>query len=166
MPLKTRKPNRLPDYDYSQNGAYFITICTKDSKSTLSQIAEDTSVGATCGRPKIILTKIGEIIEDEIKRLNTVYCGVKVDNYVVMPNHIHLIISINIENGRPQVAPTISRAIQQFKGKVTKTAKQPVWQKGFHDHVIRDEEDYLTRWQYIDENPRKWLIGKDEYYSL
>lgn len=166
MDYQTRKPNRLPDYDYSQNGAYFITICTKDSKCILSHIVEDTTVGATFGRPKIILTKIGEIIEDEIKRLNTVYCGTKVDKYVIMPNHIHIIISIDIENGRPKVAPTVSRIIQQFKGAVTKKAQKPIWQKGFHDHVIRNEEDYLIRWQYIDENPRKWLIGKDEYYSL
>ena len=166
MDYQTRKPNRLPDYDYSQNGAYFITICTKDSKCILSQIVEDTSVGATCGRPKIILTKIGEIVENEIKILNTVYYGVKVHNYFFLPYNFIFLIFFYIQTGRPPAAPTISRAIQQFKGKVTKTAKQPIWQKGFHDHIIRNEEDYLTRWQYIDENPKKWLLGKDEYYSL
>ena len=73
---------------------------------------------------------------------------------------------IDIENGRPMVAPTVSRIVNQLKGVVTKEANAPIWQKGFHDHVIRNEEDYLTRWQYIDENPKKWLMGKDEYYSL
>ena len=171
MQFPNRKPNRLSDYDYSRNGAYFITICTKDSKRILSQIVEDTTVGATAcvgatiGRPQVTLTDIGQIVKSKIEKIQTVYYGVKVDNYVIMPNHIHLIISIDIEYGRPMVAPTVSRIVNQFKGAVTKTAKQPVWQKGFHDHVIRDEEDYLTRWQYIDENPKKWLIGKDEYYN-
>ena len=166
MQFPNRKPNRLSDYDYSRNGAYFITICTKDSKCILSHIVEDTSVGATIGRPQVKPTEIGNIVIARIEAIQTIYYVVKVDKYIIMPNHVHLIIMIDIEYGRPMVAPTVSRIVNQFKGAVTKTAKQPVWQKGFHDHVIRNEEDYLTRWQYIDENPKKWLIGKDEYYSL
>jgi REP element-mobilizing transposase RayT len=171
-----RKPNRLPDFDYSQNGAYFITICTKDMKCVLSKIenvkigdnnpkGKTEPVGASCARPRVILTEIGKIAEEEIKRLNNTYYGVTVERYVVMPNHIHLLIMIDIEYGRAQLAPTVSHIVQQFKGIVTKRYGQSVWQKGFHDHVIRNEEDFLMHWQYIDENPKKWLMGKDEYYA-
>jgi hypothetical protein len=72
---------------------------------------------------------------------------------------------IDIEYGRAQLAPTVSHIVQQFKGKITKQYGKSVWQKGFYDHIIRNEEDFLMHWQYIDENPRKWLIGKDEYYK-
>lgn len=109
MDFFNRKPNRLSDYDYSRNGAYFVTICTKDSKCILSQIVDKASVGnvpvgATIGRPQVALTDIGQIVKSIIEKIQTVYYGVKVDNYVIMPNHIHLIISIDIEDGRPQVA--------------------------------------------------------------
>ena len=59
----------------------------------------------------------------------------------------------------------MGRVVNQFKGAVTKKAGKLVWQKGFHDHIIRDERDYLLHLQYIEENPQKWLLGKDEYYS-
>lgn len=76
MEQQRRKPNRLKDYDYSQNGAYFITICIDDRKPILSRIA----VGATCGR----LSETGTVVENEIQKLNTVYENVFVDNYVIM----------------------------------------------------------------------------------
>ena len=166
-----RKENRLKEYDYSGNGAYFITICTKDMKCVLSRIVGDGDVnkshhkpvGATCGRPQVKLTDFGIIVNEEIEILNKAYCGVTVERYVIMPNHIHLLIMIDIEYGRPQVAPTVSRIVQQFKGSITKKIGIPIWQKGFYDHVIRDYDDFLIRWQYIDENPKKWLLGKDKY---
>ncbi len=178
MNHNTRKPNRLPDYDYSQNGAYFITICTKDSKCILSHIVEDTSVGdGVLDVPKIDLTKIGKIVNDRIIEMNNIYKNVSVEKYVVMPNHIHLLIVIDsynesIYDGTSRTpSPTrqnsvISSFVSTFKRYTNKQIGYNIWQRSFHDHVIRNEEDYLTRWQYIDENPKKWLIGKDEYYSL
>lgn len=150
---KKRKPNRLTDYDYTQNGAYFITICVNDRKSILSSI----TLGANCVR----LSKVGIVIKNEIDIMNTVYENVFVDNYVIMPNHIHLII--RIESGRTQFAPTIGRIIKQFKGSITKQIGKSIWQKSFYDHIIRDDYDYQTKWQYIDENPDKWL--EDELYT-
>ncbi len=94
--------------------------------------------------------------------MNTVYECVFVDNYVIMPNHIHLLIRIENDSRRTQFAPTVSRIIKQFKGSVTKQLGMSVWQKGFYDHVVRDEYDYQVRWQYIDENPPKW--AEDELY--
>lgn len=147
-----RKPNRLSGYDYGQRGAYFITVCTKDRAPILSTIENGpATVGANCVR----LTRTGEIADGEIQKFNHIYPSVHVDYYVIMPNHIHMIVRID-DDGRTQFAPTISRIIKQFKGSVTKQFGNAIWQKSFYDHVIRDEEDYLTKAQYIEENPIKW----------
>ena len=85
------------------------------------------------------------------------YPAVSVDHYVIMPNHIHLLLQIHSdESGRAMPAPTISVVVQQLKGVVTKQIGHSIWQKLFHDHVIRNETDYLKIWQYIDTNPSKW----------
>ena len=147
-----RKIIRLPDYDYTSNGAYFVTICTRDRQNTF------WNVGASLGRPpEIPLSPTGVMIEKEIEGLPGIYKNVAVDKYVIMPNHIHMIIMINnVGNcGRPQDAPTVSRIIQQFKGAVSKKAGFPVWQKSFYDHIIRSEQEYAEVWQYIDTNPLK-----------
>ena len=74
-----------------------------------------------------------------------------------MPNHLHILVEIIAdENGRPQVAPTLSRMIQQFKGAVTKIVGKPIWQKLFMEHIIRDNQDYVTKLNYIYENPVRW----------
>ena len=158
MEKKERKKNRLKNFDYSQNGAYFITICTNNRKPILSEI----TVGATCSRLDVQLSEYGEIIDNELKKLNTIYENVYIDNYVIMPNHIHMIIRIESDHRRLQVAPTIIRIIKQFKMSVTKQIGTSIWQKGYYDHVIRDNIDYMTKYQYIDENPAKW--DKDKYY--
>jgi len=72
-----------------------------------------------------------------------------------MPNHIHMLITIDT-SGRTQFAPTVSRIVKQFKGSITKQIGYSIWQKSFHDHVVRNEEDYLHIWKYIDENPAMW----------
>lgn len=74
-----------------------------------------------------------------------------------MPNHIHLLLRIESdEDGRPMAAPTVSTVIQQMKGYVTKQIGRPIWQKLFHDHVIRNEKGYQMIWNYIEENPMRW----------
>jgi len=144
-----RKPNRLRNYDYSQNGAYFITICTKNRKNLFGEI----NVGANCVRQK--LSNIGKIINTEIVKLSNTYNEVIIDFYVVMPNHIHMIIVIQRDQ-RTQFAPTISRIIKQFKGAVTKQLGFSVWQKSFHDHIIRNINSYVRIAEYIDNNPFYW----------
>jgi REP element-mobilizing transposase RayT len=153
MELPKRKPNRLPYFDYSTPGAYFITICTKDRKCIFWE-----NVGASIARPhKPTLSRSGKIVETAIRDITGHYPSITVDHYVVMPNHIHLLLQINTdEDGRPMVAPTISTVVQQLKGVVTKQIGQSVWQKLFHDHVIRGEKDYLKIWEYIDTNPARW----------
>ncbi|GHU26046.1 hypothetical protein AGMMS50256_02290 [Betaproteobacteria bacterium] len=152
-----RKPNRLAGYDYSQNGAYFITICAKDRAEIFS------TVGANCVRPQ--LSAIGIIVEKEIKALSKTYNQVAVDCYVVMPNHVHIIVvifrvetgcGVRIENGRTQFAPTISRMVKQWKGAITKQLGSSPWQKSFHDRIIRNEEEYTHIAEYIETNPARW----------
>lgn len=155
MDLPKRKNIRLNDYNYSSNGAYFITICTKNKENLLWK-----NVGANCVRPldQLPLSKIGIVIENEIYKLNTVYENIKVDKYQIMPNHIHLIIFIYEDsNGRTQFAPNISRIIKQFKGSITKQIGFSIWQKSFYDRIIRNEKEYQEVWNYIHNNPLKYL---------
>ena len=155
MDLPKRKNIRLNDYNYSSNGAYFITICTKNKENLLWK-----NVGANFVRPldQLPLSKIGIVIENEIYKLNTVYENIKVDKYQIMPNHIHLIIFIYEDsNGRTQFAPTISRIIKQFKGSITKQIGFSIWQKSFYDRIIRNENEYQSVWNYIHNNPLKYL---------
>ena len=155
-----RKAIRLIEYDYSQNGAYFVTICTKDGKSLFGRIVND--VGANCVRPH--LSQVGKIVEAEIMQIGKVYNGVSVDCYVVMPNHVHMIIMLQeaSDNGRTQFAPTISRIIKQWKGSITKKIGFSPWQKSFHEHIIRNDKSYVKIYEYIENNPARWQ--EDRYY--
>ena len=148
----TRKSNRLKNYDYSENGAYFVTFCVNNRKCLLSRI-----VGATPGRPAYArLTKLGEAVDHAVSRIENLYPDVRVEKYVIMPIHVHLLLMIDTLPGRPRVAPTVSRIIQQTKGLATKLIGKPIWQKSFHDHIIRRESDYEMIWEYIDTNPAQW----------
>lgn len=152
MDLPQRKQNRLENYDYSQNGAYFITICTKERKKILCEI-----VGANIVRPK--LTRYGKIVDDAINLITNHYQTVTIDKYVIMPDHIHLLLQIH-SDGRTMFAPTIERIVKQTKGYITKQIGFSIFQRSYYDHVIRNQEDYNEIWEYIDNNPKKWLINK------
>ena len=147
----SRKPNRLKGYDYRQKGYYFITICTKDRHELLWN---QPYVGARIARP--LLSGIGIIVEKAIKNIPQIYESITIDKYVIMPNHIHLIIIVSERCGRAMRAPTISTVINQMKGFVSKQIGHSIWQKLFHDHIIRNESGYIKIWHYIDENPTNW----------
>lgn len=151
--LQKRKQNRLTDFDYSSPNAYFITACTKNRKNLFWSY-----VGAVIGRPEdVILSAEGKIVQKSIEDISAHYPSVSVEKYVVMPNHIHLLLQIHSdESGRPMTAPTIQMIVNQMKGAVTRQVGAPVWQKGFYDHVVRGREDFLEIWQYIEGNPSKW----------
>lgn len=157
--LPKRKPIRLPDFDYNSSGAYFITVCTKDKACILSTI----TVGATIGRPPVVhMTEIGRVVMEGIHNIPDKYPLVNVDHYVIMPNHIHMLLVIEGDFGRPMVAPTISSVVNQMKGYVTKTVGFPIWQKSFYEHVVRTYRDYQAVCEYIDNNPARW--AEDKYY--
>lgn len=155
MELQKRKQNRLNDYNYSNDGYYFITICTCNKQKILCNI-----VGERTTLPQIKLSRIGEIVEKSITNIYKHYEGVSVCKYVIMPNHLHLIIII--KNGSVIRSPTISNIIGQMKSYVTKQVGFCIWQRSFYDHVIRDEDDYLRICEYIENNPAKW--SEDKYY--
>ena len=176
--LPVRTANRLKDYDYSQEGCYFVTICVKEKHEILwnmpvgARIARPPSSNTAdsfCETTHLPLSDTGEIVKTTIENIPENYSGVSVEKYVIMPNHIHMILTITgnecaetEENGRAMRAPTISTVINQMKGIVTKRLGYSLWQKSFHDHIIRNEEDYQRIWQYIDENPARWQ--EDEYF--
>ena len=119
--------------------------------------------GDLCSPNEAPLSEIGKLVDFEINKISSIYDTVLIDKYVVMPNHIHMIIMIlSDEYGRPQVAPTVSRIVMQFKGSISKQIGFPVFQRSYHAHIIRNQSDYDEIWQYIDENPLKWQ--SDCYY--
>ena len=157
MELPKRKQNRLTKYDYSTPNAYFITICTKNRKNLFWRDAE-----IIIDRPKnVLLADLGIIVQRGIENISKHYPAISVDHYVIMPNHIHLLLQINTDvSGRSMIAPTMSTVVRLMKGTVTKQAGFPVWQKGFYDHVIRNDNDYRDIWNYIEGNPSKWSEDK------
>ena len=162
--LPQRKNIRLKNYDYSQAGYYFITICNKDKKNLFWNVGAHLWSSETFGLQfkKQILSNIGEVIDKEINKINSIYKNVEIDKYVIMPNHIHMIIVLYDEKGRSQTAPTISRIVQQFKGSISKQVGFPLWQKLFYEHIIRNQEEYEKTYEYIQTNPLKW--EEDKYY--
>ena len=157
--IHERKRLRLGDYDYSTPGAYFITVCTKDKKCILSTIVGDDAHIVPYPR----LTKVGAVVEKYLKRIPGI------GNYVIMPNHVHLILHISadtiVEGPMWASAPTranVPQLIKSWKILVTKELGESIWHRSYYDHVIRDNRDYQLRVRYIEENPAKWIY--DDYY--
>ena len=153
MELPKRKQIRLTEYDYNTPNAYFITVCTDNRRNLFWK-----NVEVIIDRPKNVpLTNLGIIAQRSIEDIPKHYPAISVDHYVIMPNHIHLLLQITTDpDGRSMIAPTISTVVMLMKGAVSKQAGFAVWQKGFYDHIIRNDNDYLDIWNYIEENPGKW----------
>lgn len=154
---------RLKGFDYSTAGCYFITVCTQGKQHLFWD--RMVFVGADIIRPHLPeLTALGQAAEKTIQDISNHYPSVLVDKYVVMPNHIHMILRLE-EKGRMISAPTksVSTIVGQMKRASSKLAGSPLWQKGYYDRIIRDEAEYLRIWNYIDTNPAQW--AEDEYYE-
>lgn len=158
-----RKKNRLAEYDYSAPGAYFITVCAKEKAHLFGEISNG----------HMRLTDIGTIVDQEIMALRSRYAAVRVDKYVVMPNHIHLLITLAERiNPFPTGACDIPNIIGKFKAGVTRrvgnafmhSAAKTIWQTSYHDHIIRDRADYDAIWKYIDQNVLRWEL--DCFYNV
>ncbi len=150
--LPQRKNIRLKYYDYSLEGYYFITICTKNRECILSTIKLNNNKNYN-----MALTPIGEKVDQYLNKVRNIYLNISIDEYIVMPNHIHIILIIHKKEKN-----SISKIIQQFKGMVTKDLGYSIWQKLFHEHIIRNEKEYLKIKQYIINNPYNW--ENDKYY--
>ena len=160
--MRQRKSVRLKGYDYSQNGCYFITICTKNRQCLFVDIVDET----------MQLNEYGEIAESEILKIPSHYTNVKPSSFVVMPNHVHLIIAVFDDNcrqtGAASGAPTeetritIGNVIRGYKSGVSRKIGYSPWQRNYHDNIIRNDESYQTIATYIDNNPKLW--SEDRFY--
>lgn len=147
--LPIRKKIRLQNYDYSEKNMYFITICIKDRLEILGKIREEN---------EIELTKEGKIAKQNINKIIEVYDNIIIDEYIIMPNHIHILLLINYKNGT-----TVSKIIKHYKSNTSREIMHPIWQKSFYEHIIRNENEYLKIKEYIRNNLTNWK--KDEYFS-
>ena len=151
MNRPVRKTIRIPGFDYATANFYFVTICT-DNKRTIF------------GKPGQ-LNSLGLIAEKCILQIEKIYQGVRVDNYIVMPNHVHAIIVIDPLKD----APSLIKIVGSYKTAVTKQIRQiypdiVVWQRSFYDHVIRNQKGYERIWEYVQYNAQKW--DEDDYYQI
>ncbi len=174
--LPKRKQLRWDKCDYSTEGRYFITICTQNRKPLLSRIHSGAihqspapRVGADVldGPQKIELSPFGKIIDRYLHQLDDFYETVKVDQYVIMPNHIHLILFVSQNGPSGTSAPTrqhslVSQFVSTLKRFSNKEIGANIWQRSYFDHVIRDGEDYQNHLRYLYENPEKWQ--EDDLY--
>lgn len=170
---RNRKNNRLEDYDYSQDGYYFVTICTRDRAECFGEIRDN----------KMILSKIGEIVDQCWQEIPRHFPDVELDEYAIMPNHVHGIIIIengnDVENAdlrslqnydRTKMA--LSKIIHGFKSSVTRQINKQsnkinfVWQKSFYDHVIRNERSLHQIREYIVHNFLKWESDRNNPENL
>ena len=185
--LPKRKSNRLHGYDYNQNGAYFITICTKNMARTFGSIENG----------QMLLNKFGNIVKQEIEYISSIRKECVVHEFVVMPNHVHLIVEIiNAQDwddynktrddchlgrddchlgrddchlGRDDCHrplrgnKSIPNMVKGLKGAVTRRIGLSPWQRNYHDHIIHSDDDYYRIAEYILGNPVKWQ--EDRYYS-
>lgn len=164
--MPKRKSTRLKDFDYSTAGAYFITICTENRKPILSDIINPVGEGS----PLPQLSPYGNVVDKWILEVPNKYPQISVDYYVIMPNHIHLLLSLGNDDGRGDPSPTPDTIMGWLKYQATKDINklrnsmgEKIFQRSFHDHVIRDREDYEKYAKYICENPINWYF--DELYS-
>jgi REP element-mobilizing transposase RayT len=156
--LKERKTIRLKNYDYSQNGRYFITVLTKNHENILSDVIDDEQ-----GYAHFKLSELGKLVQKEILNICFVHSFIKIPNYIIMPNHVHMIIELNLNEKEAMLkTATISSIINQWKGSISRKAGFSIWHKSFHDHIIRDNYEYEKITRYIDNNPKTWL--QDCYY--
>lgn len=159
-----RKENRLKGYDYGSAGAYFITVCTKGRafllwksetyQNILQRMKAFMPVGADTIRP--LLSDYGVKVDQAINEMRCHYPEIKIDSYVIMPNHVHILLMTNARS-KP-----ISTIIGQMKRSASMAIGEGIWQKSFHDHIVRDENDLQRIRQYIESNPAHW--AEDRYY--
>ena len=175
--LPNRKHPRLDNYDYSSSGAYFITICTQNRKCVLSHIVGRclNPVGRGLAPAEAIIsdeyqikyTKYGQIAEKQLLSLESRYPYMKIDQFVIMPNHIHSIMILE-EAAGASPRPTLMDIVCAYKSLTTRECRQngftdKLFQTSFFEHIIRNRQDYEEHVKYIYENPMRWYY--DELYT-
>ena len=146
MDRPVRKSPRMSFFDYTGSHYYFVTICTHE-KTCIFGYADN-------------LSRYGQIAADSITHISKHYSSVTVDKFVVMPNHVHMILVIGCDSDKRR-NPPLYQIVGAYKSGVSREIHKigdifPVWQRSFHDHVIRNQKDYERIWEYIDTNPMRW----------
>ena len=162
-----RRSIRLPGFDYAQPGAYFVTICTWDRACVLGQVVND----------EINLSQAGRVVQATWEDLPRHFPHVRLDAWIVMPNHVHGIIVLTDPDDMPVGAgfkpapannsgsprhglPEIVRAFKTFSSRRINAARStvgaPFWQRNYYEHVIRNDESLNRIRQYIKDNPARW----------
>jgi REP element-mobilizing transposase RayT len=150
--LPNRRSIRLRKYDYNKPGAYFVTICTDNRACDFGEI---DSMGMN-------LNELGNQVLSVWNELPDHYPSVKLDVFVIMPNHIHGILNLS------ESTVSLSEVVRAFKTFSSRKANEknaspgkPLWQRGFYEHVIRNEDDLFQMRQYILNNPLKWELDRE-----
>ena len=163
-----RKSTRLPGYDYSTPGAYFLTFCTENRKCVLSRIPVGTGV---LDGPNIELLPYGKIADKILRQLDAHYENISVESYVIMPNHIHILLFVQVPANGPSGTPvptvqnsTVSRFVSTFKRFCNRECGKNIWQTRSYDHIIRSQADFDEHLRYIHDNPFRWQ--EDELFSM
>ena len=161
-----RKHSRLNYYDYSKSGYYFLTICTDKRKPILSNVGRGLAPAAN----SVVLSGIGKIAEEQLFVLETKYPFLKIDRYVIMPNHIHVIFALNGKTAEASPRPTVIDIVCAYKSQTTRICNKEdnipgrkIFQTSFYDEIIRSRAAYDEISKYIFENPMKW--DEDELYT-
>lgn len=137
--LPKRKEIRLQNYDYSQDGYYFVTICTHKQKP--------------------IIEEHKDVVKQILFSLPKRFSGLNIDWFVLMPTHIHVIF---VFEGMKR---TLSEVVRVFKALVTHEVKQKIWQRNYYEHVIRNEKALYNIRNYIEENPLVEKIKFEDFYK-
>lgn len=164
--LPKRKNTRLKEFDYSQSSYYFRTICMKNRNEFFSHIVNS----------ELVLTEFGKIL-DEVWNNLPKYYSVELDYYVIMPDHFHGIIvidnSLKIKDNKANKPFSLSDIIGKFKSFATRKIRELLsdeiefeWQKSFYDRIIRNENELYNIRKYIQENPLRWDIEKNNPENL
>ncbi|WP_367270459.1 transposase [Ruminococcus sp.] len=165
MDRPIRKEHRLSGYDYSRNGAYFVTICTHNKQHYFWDYSKPVGGDAHIAPPindistslPYELSEIGQIVRKYIVSINGII------KYVIMPDHIHIILRIENNyvpnNGAMWASPptrSLPKLIRSFKILVTKESGFSPWQRNYYDHIIRNDKELAAIWDYIENNPLNW----------
>ena len=163
--MRDRKLNRLKDYDYAKEGYYFVTVCTQDRKGWFGDVKGG----------RMMLNEYGEMVNRYWAEIPRHYENVELDEFVIMPNHVHWII--NIVGTEHCSVPTkrtkrvsISQFIKSFKDVTIKQMRSRYgvyfsWQRSFHDHIIRSEGDLTRVREYIIDNPLQWEDDEENVHK-
>ena len=162
MEYPKRKSIRLSEFDYNA-GAYFVTICTQERRCILTEILVGDGV---LDVPHVQLSECGEAVGQTLEEINNTYNHISILKSVIMPNHIHLLVHVE-ENGTSRTPSPTNKPLPMLVSTIKRFSNRKcgiqLWQRSYHEHIIRNEQDYREIWNYIDGNPAKW--AEDRYYT-